>query len=174
MKKSCRRREQLPGAARHPAEPVIPPAPLTGDVGRGCGDASRALLFCRLFRCFDFWPHHWPHLWNYRRRDRSIRDPVLPCPAPCRFSTSLFLAVLQIEPTIVAPSRPAPCVGSDWLGRAVRRATSKLAGRLAKSLSVADGETFGTTSPDRPAADRWYRNNIRKAELKAGFNCAEL
>jgi hypothetical protein len=22
-----------------------PPAPLTGDVGRGCGDASRALLF---------------------------------------------------------------------------------------------------------------------------------
>jgi hypothetical protein len=67
-----------------------------------------------------------------------------------------------------------PCVGSDWLGRAVRRATSKLAGRLAKSLSVADGETFGTTSPDRPAADRWYRNNIRKAELKAGFNCAEL
>ena len=29
---------------RHPREPVIPPAPLTGDVGRGCGDASRALL----------------------------------------------------------------------------------------------------------------------------------
>ena len=26
-------------------QPVIPPAPLTGDVGRGCGDASRALLF---------------------------------------------------------------------------------------------------------------------------------
>jgi hypothetical protein len=28
-------------------QPVIPPAPLTGDVGRGCGDASRALLFFR-------------------------------------------------------------------------------------------------------------------------------
>jgi hypothetical protein len=27
-------------------QPVIPPAPLTGDVGRDCGDASRALLFC--------------------------------------------------------------------------------------------------------------------------------
>jgi len=26
-------------------QPVVPPAPLTGDVGRGCGDASRALLF---------------------------------------------------------------------------------------------------------------------------------
>ena len=26
-------------------QPVIPPAPLTGDVGRDCGDASRALLF---------------------------------------------------------------------------------------------------------------------------------
>jgi hypothetical protein len=25
-------------------QPVIPPAPLTGDVGRGCGDASCALL----------------------------------------------------------------------------------------------------------------------------------
>src|SRR6185437_1889027 len=24
---------------------LFPPAPLTGDVGRGCGDASRALLF---------------------------------------------------------------------------------------------------------------------------------
>src|SRR3984957_1486668 len=45
MKKTWRRRERLQGAARHPAEPVIPPAPLTGDVGRGCGDASRALLF---------------------------------------------------------------------------------------------------------------------------------
>jgi hypothetical protein len=27
----------------------LPPAPLTGDVGRGCGDASRALLFCSGF-----------------------------------------------------------------------------------------------------------------------------
>jgi hypothetical protein len=36
-------------------QPVIPPAPLTGDVGRDCGDASRALLFCREFEeiaCF--------------------------------------------------------------------------------------------------------------------------
>ena len=32
---------------------VIPPAPLTGDVGRGCGDASRALLFCTGFRVID-------------------------------------------------------------------------------------------------------------------------
>jgi hypothetical protein len=31
-----------------PRQPVIPPAPLTGDVGRGCGDASRAQLFVRL------------------------------------------------------------------------------------------------------------------------------
>ena len=28
-------------------QPVIPPAPLTGDVGRDCGDAGRALLFAR-------------------------------------------------------------------------------------------------------------------------------
>jgi hypothetical protein len=43
------RRERLWGTARHTAEPVIPPAPLTGDVGRGCGDASRALLFMPRF-----------------------------------------------------------------------------------------------------------------------------
>src|ERR1700674_6039642 len=35
-----------PGACASFRQPVIPPAPLTGDVGRGCGDASRALLFC--------------------------------------------------------------------------------------------------------------------------------
>src|SRR3979490_1434341 len=29
-------------------QPVIPPAPLTGDVGRDCGDASRALLLFKL------------------------------------------------------------------------------------------------------------------------------
>jgi hypothetical protein len=34
-----------PGACASFRQPVIPPAPLTGDVGRGCGDASRALLF---------------------------------------------------------------------------------------------------------------------------------
>jgi hypothetical protein len=34
-----------PGASASFRQPVIPPAPLTGDVGRGCGDASRALLF---------------------------------------------------------------------------------------------------------------------------------
>ena len=32
------------GACASFLQPVIPPAPLTGDVGRGCGDASRALL----------------------------------------------------------------------------------------------------------------------------------
>src|ERR1700738_1000853 len=35
-----------PGVWESSRQPVIPPAPLTGDVGRGCGDASRALLFC--------------------------------------------------------------------------------------------------------------------------------
>jgi hypothetical protein len=30
-------------------QPVIPPAPLTGDAGRGCGDASRAPNFLREF-----------------------------------------------------------------------------------------------------------------------------
>ncbi len=33
------------GAGESFRQPVIPPAPLTGDVGRDCGDASRALLF---------------------------------------------------------------------------------------------------------------------------------
>jgi ABC transporter substrate binding protein len=32
------------GRSESSRQPVIPPAPLTGDVGRGCGDASRALL----------------------------------------------------------------------------------------------------------------------------------
>src|ERR1700756_1854298 len=35
----------IQGACASSRQPVIPPAPLTGDVGRGCGDASRALLF---------------------------------------------------------------------------------------------------------------------------------
>src|SRR3954454_10881415 len=34
-----------PGWSESSEQPVIPPAPLTGDVGRDCGDASRALLF---------------------------------------------------------------------------------------------------------------------------------
>jgi hypothetical protein len=33
------------GACESFLQPVFPPAPLTGDVGRDCGDASRALLF---------------------------------------------------------------------------------------------------------------------------------
>jgi hypothetical protein len=33
------------GAFESSRQPVIPPAPLTGDAGRGCGDAIRALLF---------------------------------------------------------------------------------------------------------------------------------
>lgn len=33
------------GVSESSPQPVIPPAPLTGDVGRDCGDASRALLF---------------------------------------------------------------------------------------------------------------------------------
>src|ERR1700752_122680 len=32
-----------PGAWESSRQPVFPPAPLIGDVGRGCGDASRAL-----------------------------------------------------------------------------------------------------------------------------------
>jgi hypothetical protein len=32
---------------RHSGSRLFPPAPLTGAVGRGCGDASRALLFVR-------------------------------------------------------------------------------------------------------------------------------
>jgi hypothetical protein len=37
--------EQPWGSASHLGSRLSPPAPLTGDVGRGCGDASRALLF---------------------------------------------------------------------------------------------------------------------------------
>ena len=37
-------------------QPVIPPAPLTGDAGRGCGDASRAPLFFGYFAPFRFPP----------------------------------------------------------------------------------------------------------------------
>jgi hypothetical protein len=36
------------GAWESSRQPVIPPAPLTGDVGRDCGDASRALLLSAL------------------------------------------------------------------------------------------------------------------------------
>src|ERR1700686_3586553 len=43
-----------PGACASFRQPVIPPAPLTGDVGRGCGDASRALLFCVIGKAAGF------------------------------------------------------------------------------------------------------------------------
>src|SRR5215475_6265397 len=42
------KRERLWGAASLLSSRLFPPAPLTGDVGRGCGDASRALLFFAL------------------------------------------------------------------------------------------------------------------------------
>jgi hypothetical protein len=44
--KNIRTAGTTPGAFASFWQPVIPPAPLTGDVGRGCGDAIRALLFC--------------------------------------------------------------------------------------------------------------------------------
>ena len=46
QEKYLRRRGTTLGGPESSRQPVIPPAPLTGDVGRGCGDASRALLFC--------------------------------------------------------------------------------------------------------------------------------
>jgi hypothetical protein len=45
-KKFSETTERLLGSARHVNSRLFPPAPLTGDVGRDCGDASRALLFC--------------------------------------------------------------------------------------------------------------------------------
>jgi hypothetical protein len=60
VQKNIREAGTTHGARASFWQPVIPPAPLTGDVGRGCGDASRALLFfqkyehgsrCRLSRC---------------------------------------------------------------------------------------------------------------------------
>src|SRR6266581_4282582 len=44
VKKNSWKAGTIPGACASSRQPVIPPAPLTGDVGRGCGDASRALL----------------------------------------------------------------------------------------------------------------------------------
>src|ERR1700739_3928225 len=45
VQKNIREAGTTHGARASFWQPVIPPAPLTGDVGRGCGDASRALLF---------------------------------------------------------------------------------------------------------------------------------
>src|ERR1700674_3618822 len=44
MKNIWRRWERLRGLESHSGSRLSPPAPLTGDVGRGCCDASRALL----------------------------------------------------------------------------------------------------------------------------------
>src|SRR5450759_1581527 len=54
-KKFWRAREPLRGPRVIPAA-GYPPAPLTGDVGRGCGDASRALLLSKNVRCFRQMP----------------------------------------------------------------------------------------------------------------------
>jgi hypothetical protein len=45
----------IPGACESSRQPVIPPAPLTGDVGRDRGDAGRALLF-ELKKAAPEWP----------------------------------------------------------------------------------------------------------------------
>src|SRR4051794_28923188 len=44
VSKKIRTGRNDPGPSESFEQPVIPPAPLTGDVGRDCGDASRALL----------------------------------------------------------------------------------------------------------------------------------
>jgi len=51
---------------------LFPPAPLTGDVGRGCGDASRALLLCALERVCAFQRDRlpWVDRWQWRSRVR--------------------------------------------------------------------------------------------------------
>ena len=46
-------RERFPGARRSHRSRLSPLPQLTGDVGRGCGDASRALLFCLKFYFTD-------------------------------------------------------------------------------------------------------------------------
>lgn len=66
-----------PGGSESSRQPVIPPAPLTGDVGRDRGDAGRALLFFRAF---------WKTL-SFRPTSvlgRTARTPALPtgsCPS---------------------------------------------------------------------------------------------
>jgi hypothetical protein len=48
FKKIFARKGTTSAVKSHLDSRLFPPAPLTGDVGRGCGDASRALLFLQL------------------------------------------------------------------------------------------------------------------------------
>src|SRR3954451_22110139 len=69
------------GCSESSWQPVIPPAPLTGDVGRDCGDASRALLF--VFFQSEFWPTRHQKIRRAAKPDNSIpmMRPALTPPA---------------------------------------------------------------------------------------------
>src|SRR6266480_7621824 len=73
VKKNSWKAGTIPGACASSQQPVIPPAPLTGDVGRGCGDASRALLFSAEIEqsCF------------YRPTIRPTFGDRISAPGPC-------------------------------------------------------------------------------------------
>src|SRR4051794_12843493 len=53
VSKKIRTGRNDPGPSESFEQPVIPPAPLTGDVGRDCGDASRALLLFKIAMTID-------------------------------------------------------------------------------------------------------------------------
>src|SRR5260370_35035070 len=52
------------GGCESSRQPVIPPAPLTGDVGRDRGDAGRALLFDYFSRSDFARPYSGPWIWT--------------------------------------------------------------------------------------------------------------
>lgn len=78
-----------PCAASHFSSRLFPPAPLTGDVGRGCGDASRALLFSAEDRAFsnsvpNIVPTNVPHPRGSRFRLCIVRGPAILHASPSR------------------------------------------------------------------------------------------
>ena len=94
-----------PGPVRHSGSRLFPPAPLTGAVGRGCGDASRALLFCLEFgRNFLAAPPSAPPLIRPAPPDYRVFRSRTPAPRVYRIPK----AAKEHAP---ASPLPAPAIG---------------------------------------------------------------
>ena len=91
-------------------QPVIPPAPLTGDAGRGCGDASRApILFAEMQGISTWPPHHPPDLRGWGRGGHNPNQTAArksPTPSRERRRAGFGRKQGTAGPT---PHLPGPC-----------------------------------------------------------------
>ena len=109
----------ISGTSALPCQPVIPPAPLTGDVGRGCGDASRALLFCFAVILLANAPSDRPH---------HLTAPIIAEDREC-FGEQVARPVVPVVPPVTSVSKlrySSTCrIAAGDVGRKYRTSNSE-------------------------------------------------